>query len=80
MVCGLGQGRRTPDETTRTSFLSRTFSVPSLHLLPDAVAALKPHLASIDQLSAVVAQLESAATVLDQQTKQLEAALAEVLS
>ncbi len=44
------------------------------------MAALKPHLASIDKLDAVVSELENAAQLLDQQTRQLEVALADVLS
>jgi hypothetical protein len=41
---------------------------------------LKPHLDAIDALDGVVGRLEETAALLDAQTKQLEAALGEVLS
>jgi len=41
--------------------------------------ALKPHLETIDALDAVVTGLEEAAKTLDAQTKQLEAAIGDVL-
>jgi hypothetical protein len=43
------------------------------------MAALRPHLEHIDSLSAVVGQLEESARTLDGQTKQLEAAIADIL-
>jgi small-conductance mechanosensitive channel len=43
------------------------------------VAALRPHLDHIDALTAVVGQLEESARTLDGQTKQLEAAIADIL-
>jgi hypothetical protein len=44
------------------------------------VAALRPHLAGLEALDAVVAGLEAAAATLDQQTRQLEGAIGDVLS
>lgn len=43
------------------------------------MVALRPHLEHIDSLSAVVGQLEESARTLDGQTKQLEAAIADIL-
>ena len=44
------------------------------------VAALRPHLQSLEALAGVVTGLEAAAAALDQQTKQLEGAIGDVLS
>lgn len=43
------------------------------------VAALRPHLAALEQLATVVAGLGAAASTLDQQTRQLEGAVGDVL-
>ena len=44
------------------------------------LAALRPHLETLDALDGVVSGLEEAARTLDQQTRQLEASIGDVLS